>query len=289
MINTLFSEREFIEYHKILYKNKLSSSNLNILIFEVKLTFQLVKQAHDNNKKVDIINFTLISKYVSQLITVLYIVKLQFTNSSVHRMFPDSLWLINVLHVCASAPISSGSASYQGTLSHFYPLCTQCVLHPSGTGSCILQTETGFKIQISISETLLEPCRYLIKPNSTYISIYFKVSKIIKRLKSLSFQNVNGEHILWLFSNLPYLFTLKFICKRPQCINTFYEKLKLGSFKTSLTISYEFIPFNTSAFGICSQKNYKNLLNLIILVIFNKLLLINAFSSHTTHGTYCYQ
>jgi len=43
MINTLFSEREFIEYHKILYKNKLSSSNLNILIFEVKLTFQLVK------------------------------------------------------------------------------------------------------------------------------------------------------------------------------------------------------------------------------------------------------
>ena len=92
MINTLFSEREFIEYHKILYKNKLSSSNLNILIFEVKLTFQLVKQAHDNNKKVDIINFTLISKYVSQLITVLYIVKLQFTNSSVHRMFPDSGW-----------------------------------------------------------------------------------------------------------------------------------------------------------------------------------------------------
>jgi len=58
MINRLLSEREFIENYKILYKYKLSSANLNILIFEVKLTFQSVKQAHDNNKKVDIINFT---------------------------------------------------------------------------------------------------------------------------------------------------------------------------------------------------------------------------------------
>ena len=71
MIYTLFSEREFIEYYKILYKNKLSSYNLNILIFEVKLTFELVKQAHYNNKKVDIINFTLGRKHVSQLITLL--------------------------------------------------------------------------------------------------------------------------------------------------------------------------------------------------------------------------
>jgi len=71
VINTLFSEREFIENYKILYKNKLASSNLNILIFEVKLTFQSVKQAHDNNKKVVITNFTLGSKYVFQLITVL--------------------------------------------------------------------------------------------------------------------------------------------------------------------------------------------------------------------------
>ena len=185
MINRLLSEREFIENYKILYKYKLSSANLNILIFEVKLTFQSVKQAHDNNKKVDIMNSTLGSKSLFQLITVLCIIILQITNSFVHRMFPDSLWFINVLHVCASAPISSGTASHQGTLSHFYPLCMQkhyrnkCVLHLSGTGSFILQTETGFKIQISIRETLLEQGRYLIKLNNIYISTYFKVSKVM--------------------------------------------------------------------------------------------------------------
>ena len=56
MINMLFSEKEFIENYKILYKNKLLSGNLNIFMFEVKLTLQSVKQAHDNNEKVNIIN-----------------------------------------------------------------------------------------------------------------------------------------------------------------------------------------------------------------------------------------
>ena len=71
VINMLFSEKEIIENYKILYKNKFSSTNKNILMFKVKLTFQSVKQAHDNNKKVVITNFTLGSKYVFQLITVL--------------------------------------------------------------------------------------------------------------------------------------------------------------------------------------------------------------------------
>ena len=39
MINTLYSEREFIENYKILYKNKLSSTNLNNFMFKVKPTF----------------------------------------------------------------------------------------------------------------------------------------------------------------------------------------------------------------------------------------------------------
>jgi len=98
-----------------------------------------------------------------------------------------------------------GTATHQGTLSHFYPLCTQkyyrnkCVLHPSGTSSVILQTETGLKIHFSISEILLDHGRYLIKLNSIYISTYFKVSNIIKCLKSLSFQKVDGEQISWFF------------------------------------------------------------------------------------------
>ena len=80
-------------------------------------------------------------------------------------MFLDSLWIINVLYVCASAPISSsGTATHQCTLSHFYPLCTRkyyrkYVLHPSGTSSVMVQTETGLKIHFSISGTLLDHCR----------------------------------------------------------------------------------------------------------------------------------
>ena len=137
---------------------------------------------------------------------------------------------------------------------------------------CILQEPvlTFSKLkQVSISETLLEYGRNLIKLNSICILTYFEVSKIIKRIKSLSFQKVDREQISLLLSNLPYLYIFKFVCKHPLCIPTFYEKLKtLGNFKTSLTISYELILFNTSVFVICSQKNYKNLLNHISLVIF---------------------
>jgi len=106
----LFSEKEIIENYKILYKNKFSSTNKNILMFEVKLTFQSVKQAHDNSKKVDSIIFILGSNFLFMFINVLYNIILQITNSSVHLMFPDSLWIINVLYARVSAPISSGTA-----------------------------------------------------------------------------------------------------------------------------------------------------------------------------------
>ena len=155
-------------------------------------------------------------------------------------MFPESLWIIKVSYICASVLISPGTATYQGTHSHFYPLCMQmhyrnmCVLHPSGTSSETFQPETVFKILISISETLLEYGRNLIKLSSIYISKYSKFSKIIECLKFLSFRKVIGEQISWLFSNLPYFYIFKFVCKCPLCIPTFHEKLKkLGSFETS--------------------------------------------------------
>ena len=145
MINTSYSEREFIENYKILYKNKLSSSNLNNFMFKVKHTFPSEKQVHDNNKKINIINFTLEIHFLFQFITFLYTIILSI-NPSVYLMFPDSLWIINVSYTCPFAPISPGTATYQGTHSHFYPLCTQqhfknsCVPHPSGTSSDILPT-----------------------------------------------------------------------------------------------------------------------------------------------------
>ena len=189
-----------------------------------------------------------------------------------------------------------GTATHQGTLSHFYPLCTQkyyrnkCVLHPSGTSSVILQTETGLKIHFSISEILLDHGRYLIKLNSIYISQHIlKFLILLNALNLYHFKKSTGNRYLGFFSNIPYLLSLKFVCKRPLCISTFYEKLKLGIFKRTLTISYELILFSTNVFVTCSQKNYKNLLNLISLIIFNTLLLINAFSSHTKHGTHSYQ
>ena len=132
-------------------------------MFEAKLTSQSVKQADD--KKVDFIIFILGSNLLFTIIKVLFNIISQITNSSVHLMFLDSPWIINVLYVCASAPISSsGTATHQGTLSHFYPLCTRkyyrnkYVLHPSGTSSVMVQTETGLKIHFSISGTLRDHC-----------------------------------------------------------------------------------------------------------------------------------
>ena len=113
-------------------------------------------------------------------------------------MFPDSLWIINVQYAFEPAPISSGSATHQGqTLSYFYPMCTRkyyrntYVLHPSRTSSVMVQIKTSLKIYFSISETIFNHGRLLIRLDSIFISTYFKVSKITKRLKSLSFQKVN--------------------------------------------------------------------------------------------------
>ena len=197
-INTLFSENVFIKNYKILYKNKLSSANLNILMFEVKLTFQSKKQAHDNNKKVDIMNFTLGNNFLFQFITVLYTIILQITNSSVHLMFPDSLWIINVQYLITPAPISSGPATHQGTLSYVYPMCTRkyyrytYVLHPSGTSSVTVQSETSLKIYFSSSETVFDHSQLLIKLDRIFISTNFKACNNLHQRKSLSFQKVNG-------------------------------------------------------------------------------------------------
>jgi len=146
--------------------------------------------------------------FLSQCITFLYTIILQSINSSVHLMFPESLWIINVLYVCASALISPGTATYQGTHSHFYPLCTQmhyrnmCVLHPSGTSSDTFQPELVFKILISICETLLEYGRNLIKLSS--------ILKLLNALNSYHFgksseNRYRGSFLTFLisiFSNL---------------------------------------------------------------------------------------
>ena len=137
---------------------KSSSTILNILIFEAKLTCQLVKQADE--KKVDVLNSILGSNVLFTIITILFNLISHIAKSSVHLMFPGSLWIKNVLYVCASAPISSsGTATHQGTHSHFYPLCTRkyymykYVLHTPGTSSVTVQTETSLKIHFSISGT----------------------------------------------------------------------------------------------------------------------------------------
>ena len=176
-------------------------------------------------------------------------------------MFPGTLWIKNVLYVCASAPISSsGTATHQGTLSHFYPLCTReyymykYVLHPPGTSSVKVQTETSLKIYFSISGTLIDHGRQFIKLVSVFISKYFKVSKNIKHIKSSSFQKVDGEQVFGFFSNPHHLLSLKLVSMRPLCLNTINEKLNLGIFKRNLTISYGLILSITNVFVFYPQK-----------------------------------
>ena len=177
-------------------------------------------------------------------------------------MFPGTLWIKNVLYVCASAPISSsGTATHQGTLSHFYPLCTReyymykYVLHPPGTSSVTVQTETSLKIHFSNSGTLIDHGRQFIKLVSIFISTYFKVSKNIKHIKSSSFQKVDGEQVFGFFSNPHHLLSLKLVSMRPLCLNTINEKLNLGIFKRNLTISYGLILSITNVFVFYLQKN----------------------------------
>ena len=265
--------------------SKSSSTILNILMFKAKLTCQLIKQADE--KKVDALNSILGSNVLFTIITLLFNLISHIANSSVHLMFPGSLWTKNDLYVCASAPISlSGTATLQGTHSHFYPLCTrECyvykfVMHTPGTSSVTVQTETSLKIHFSISGTLIDHGRQLINLDSIFVSTYFKVSKNFKRIKSVSFQKVDGGKVFGFLLNLHYLLGLKLVWIRPLCLNTSNKKLNLGNFKINLTISYSLIIFITNTFVFYLQKN---------LFYLNTLLPINALIIHIELSTHHYQ
>ena len=232
---------------------------------EDKLTFRLIR----NEEKVNIIIFNLESKFLFKIINVSCNIKLQVTISAIHLMFPDSLWIINVVqYAFAPASISSGLATHQGTLSYFYPMRTRkyyrstYVLHPSRTSSVTKQTETSLKIYFSISETIFDHGRPSIKVKNIFNSTYFKDSKITKRLKYLSFQKINGEPISCIFSTPSHLVSLKFVCKLPPSIYTVYEKLKPVICKQILTKNYERTLFKPNVLVISLQKTCKNLLNL---------------------------
>ena len=131
-------------------------------MFEAKLTSQLVKQADE--KKVDFIIFILGSNLLFTINKVSFNIISQIANSSVLLMFPGSLWIKNVLFVCATAPISSsGTATH-----HLHPVCTReyylkkYVLHPPGTSSVMVQIETSLKLHFSISGTLIDHGRQFI-------------------------------------------------------------------------------------------------------------------------------
>jgi len=249
-------------------------------MLKAKLTCQLVKQAYE--KKVDVLNSILGSKVLFTIITLFFNLIFHIAKSSVDLMFPGSLWIKNDLYVCASAPISSsGTATHQGTHSHFYPLCTrEYVLHTPGTCSVTVQTETILKIHFSISGTLIDHGRHLINLDSIFVSKYFKVSKNIKRIKSLLFQKIDGEHFFGFSSKPFHLLNLMLECIRPLCLNTSNEKLNFGNFKINLTISYSFIPFITNSFVFYLQKN---------LFYLNTLLPINALIIHIELSTHRYQ
>ena len=104
------------------------------------------------------------------------------------------------------------------------------------------------------------------------------MSKNIKRIKSLSFQKVDGEQVFGFFSNPHHLLSLKLVCMRPLCLNTSNEKVNLGNFKINL--SYSLIIFITNAFVFYLQKNLSYL---------NTLLPINALIIHIELSTHRYQ
>ena len=268
----VFSDEIIIEDYKIRYKKKFSSSILIILTGEDKLNSRLTK----HEKKVDIIIFNLGIKFLflSKIINVSCNIKLQVTNSSVHLMFPDSLWIINVQYLITPAPISSGPATHQGTLSYVYPMCTRkyyrytYVLHPSGTSSVTVQSETSLKIYFSSSETVFDHSQLLIKLDRIFISTNFKACNNLHRRKSLSFQKVNGEQIFCLFSILPLILNVKFVCNHQSSTYSSYKKCKLEIFKRILIISHELIVIKANVLVNHLQKTYKNHLDLINLIFF---------------------
>ena len=186
------------------YQSKIKFSNLPsmilmILMLKAKPFCQVVKQV--DGKKVFII-FIVRNGLLLTSIRVFFNRTLLITISSVQLMFPGSLWIKNVSDPCASAPFSpSVPATHQGL---FYSLHTLCapensvnihVLHSPGTSSVTVQTETSLKSHLSISETVIDRGRQYIKADSLFISTYTEALKIIKHLKSLSFQIVDADQV----------------------------------------------------------------------------------------------
>ena len=170
-----------------------------ILMLKIKLFCQTVKQVDEKKVfKIFIVRNCLILTTIRVLFNIILLIAI----SSVHLMFPGSLWIKNVSDSCASAPISpSVSATHQGTFSLLHTLCTReisvniHVLHSPGTSSVTVQAETSLKSHLSISETLIDHSRQYIKFNSIFISTYFEAFKIIKHFKSLSFQVVVADQV----------------------------------------------------------------------------------------------
>ena len=184
------------------YQSKIKFSNLPsmilmILMLKGKPFCQVVKQVDD--KEVFII-FIVRNGLLLTSIRVFFNRILLITISSVQLMFPGSLWIKNVSDPCASAPISpSVPATHQGIFYSLHTLCTPensvniHVLHSPGTSSVTVQTETSLKSHLSISETIIDRGRQYIKVDSLFISTYTEALKIIKHLKSLSFQIVDAD------------------------------------------------------------------------------------------------
>jgi hypothetical protein len=107
------------------YQNKIKflkfpSTILTILIFKTKLFCQTVKQVDE--KKVFKI-FIVRNGLILTTIRVFFNIILLIAISSVHLMFPGSLWIKNVSDSCASAPITpSVSATHQGIFSSLHML-----------------------------------------------------------------------------------------------------------------------------------------------------------------------
>ena len=278
--NTLFLDKITSEDHKI----------LNFLMIDVMIIFLLI----NHEKLIDIINSKLRSKSFFKFSNLSYNIKVQVVNSSAHLMFLNLLWIMNFQYSFAPAPILSGPATHQGTLSYVYTMCTRkyyvnmYVLHTPGTSSVTVQTETSLKIYFSISETVFEHGQILIKLDRIFISTNFKACKTLYRRKSLSIQKVNGEQISCLFSNLPLILSVKFACNHPSSTYSSYKKCKLENFKRILIISHELILIKSNVLIIYLQKTYKNHLDLINLIIFKyaKACKRSFFFNYIKRGTY---
>ena len=120
----IYKEFIFKSYQSKIKFSNLPSMILMILMLKSKPLCQAVKQVDD--KKVLFIIFIVRNGLLLTTIRVFFNIILLIAISSVHLMFPGSLWIKNVSDSCASAPISpSVSATHQGTFSSLHTLCTR--------------------------------------------------------------------------------------------------------------------------------------------------------------------